>query len=57
MCVSWTGNYISIDKANFTRKLKQNLNLLVYAFFVMKKTKKGMVPYYVHAMVHFAIWI
>ena len=37
MCVSRTGNYISIDKANFTRKLKQNLNLPVYAFFVTKK--------------------
>ena len=53
MCVSRTGNHISIDKANFTRKLKQNLNLLVYAFFV--KEKKITVPYYVHAMVHFAI--
>ena len=37
MCVSRTGNHLSIDKANFTRKLKQNLNLLVYAFFVKEK--------------------
>ena len=37
MCVSRIGKYISIDKANFTMKLKKNLNLPVYAFFVTKK--------------------
>ena len=41
MCVSRTGNHISIDKANFTRKLKQNLNLVVYAFFVKEKKNNG----------------
>ena len=41
MCVSRTGKHVSIDKANFTRKLKQNLNLPVYAIFVMKKKNNG----------------